>query len=70
MTPERLAALRFMAENKGHSPRTLANAGKPPFPPASYPHGSMVAITVGELREFLAHYPKENEDGSDAPTGD
>lgn len=58
MTPERLLQLQYMAANHGLTTNQVAALSKAGRSIGSQ-EGSCVILTVTELKELLAHYPKE-----------
>ena len=64
MIPEqRMKALRFQADHYGLTESVATRLLREKVKLETQ-DGMMVMITVGELNEFLSHYPEENEDGS------
>ncbi len=68
ISPERLAALEFQAFHNGF-PKPFHEMLVKTSRPTNLPNSTMIMVTLAELREFLAYYPKENNDGQKRTVG-
>ncbi len=59
ISEERLRMLAFQAEHSGYNPQTMARMEKEGKKIGD--HGTMVAVTTNELREFLHAYEEKQE---------